>query len=147
MIKMAKGSAEQKHMAQDALNRFWYPALMMFGPSDTDSVHSVQSMAWKIKMNTNDELRQKFVDQTAPQADLLGLTIPDANLEWDEHKGGYNFTEPDWSEFYAVINGNGPCNVERLAARKKAWEDGQWVRDGLLANAEKHAAKIPVAAD
>ncbi|MCY4302883.1 MAG: 1,2-phenylacetyl-CoA epoxidase subunit A [Aestuariivita sp.] len=147
MIKMAKGSAEQKHMAQDALNRFWYPALMMFGPSDTDSVHSVQSMAWKIKMNTNDELRQKFVDQTAPQADLLGLTIPDANLEWDEHKGGYNFTEPDWSEFYAVINGNGPCNVERLAARKKAWEDGQWVRDGLLANAEKHAAKIPVAAE
>ncbi len=147
MIKMAKGSAEQKHMAQDALNRFWYPALMMFGPSDTDSVHSVQSMAWKIKMNTNDELRQKFVDQTAPQADLLGLTIPDANLEWDEHKGGYNFTEPDWSEFYAVINGNGPCNVERLAARKKAWEDGQWVRDGLLAKAEKHAAKIPVAAE
>lgn len=138
--KMAEGTAEQRRMAQDALNRFWYPSLMMFGPSDKDSVHSAQSMAWKIKMNTNDELRQKFVDQTVPQAEYLGLTIPDPQLKWNEARGHYDFSEPDWAEFFDVIKGNGPCNVDRLAARNKAWGDGQWVRDGLLAHAKKKRA-------
>ena len=142
MMKMAKGSEAQKKMAQDALNRFWYPSLMMFGPSDKDSVHSAQSMAWKIKMNTNDELRQKFVDQTVPQADYLGLTVPDPNLVWNEETGHYDFSEPDWDEFYNVLKGNGPCNTDRLAARNKAWDDGAWVRDGMLAHAaKKHARK------
>ncbi|MDC0658353.1 MULTISPECIES: 1,2-phenylacetyl-CoA epoxidase subunit PaaA [Roseobacteraceae] len=139
--KMAEGTPEQKKMAQDALNRLWYPSLMMFGPSDKDSVHSAQSMAWKIKMNTNDELRQKFVDQTVPQAEYLGLTIPDPDLKWNEERGHYDYTDPDWSEFFEVIKGNGPCNVDRLAARNKAWDDGAWVRDGLLAHAKKKAAR------
>ena len=142
MMKMARGSEAQKKMAQDALNRFWYPSLMMFGPSDKDSVHSAQSMAWKIKMNTNDELRQKFVDQTVPQADYLGLTVPDPNLVWNEETGHYDFSEPDWDEFYNVLKGNGPCNTDRLAARNKAWDDGAWVREGMLAHAaKKHARK------
>jgi ring-1,2-phenylacetyl-CoA epoxidase subunit PaaA len=98
-------------------------------------------MAWKIKMNTNDELRQKFVDQTVPQAEYLGLTVPDPDLTWHEDTGHYSFLEPDWSEFYDVLKGNGPCNTERLAARNKAWDDGKWVRDGLLAHAEKKAAR------
>lgn len=139
MCKMSFGTEDQKRMAQDALNRFWYPSLMMFGPSDKDSVHSAQSMAWKIKMNTNDELRQKFVDQTVPQADYLGLKVPDENLRWNEDKGGYDFSEPDWKEFFQVIKGNGPCNEERLGARKEAWEGGAWYREGLLAHAEKKA--------
>ena len=140
MMKMAQGTPEQKAMAQDALNRFWYPSLMMFGPSDKDSVHSAQSMAWKIKINTNDELRQKFVDQTVPQAEYLGLTIPDPELRWNEEKGGYDFSEPDWSEFFEVIKGNGPCNAERMEARQKAWDDGAWFREGLMAHARKRAA-------
>ncbi|MEQ6247827.1 1,2-phenylacetyl-CoA epoxidase subunit PaaA [Sulfitobacter sp. HNIBRBA3233] len=143
MMKMCKGTDAQKKMAQDALNRFWYPSLMMFGPSDKDSVHSAQSMAWKIKMNTNDELRQKFVDQTVPQAEYLGLTIPDDTLAWNEEKGGYDFAEPDWNEFFEVLKGNGPCNHDRLNARKTAWEDNAWVRDGMLAHARKRrAAKV-----
>ena len=137
MMKMVNGSSAQKDMAQDALNRFWYPSLMMFGPSDENSVHSEQSMAWKIKMNGNNELRQKFVDQTAPQAEYLGLKIPDENLKWNEARGHYDFSEPDWDEFFEVLRGNGPCNRERLGARVKAWEDGQWVRDGLMAHAAK----------
>jgi ring-1,2-phenylacetyl-CoA epoxidase subunit PaaA len=141
MMKMCAGTPAQKAMAQDALNRFWYPSLMMFGPSDKDSVHSAQSMAWKIKMNTNDELRQKFVDQTAPQAEYLGLTIPDPELAWNEEKGGYDFSEPDWSEFFDVIAGNGPCNKDRLGARVKAWDDGAWFREGLVAHAEKAATR------
>ena len=138
---MAQGTAEQKAMAQDALNRFWYPSLMMFGPSDKDSVHSAQSMAWKIKINTNDELRQKFVDQTVPQAHYLGLTIPDEALAWNEDKGGWDFSEPDWSEFYEVLKGNGPCNTDRMEARQKAWNDGAWFRDGLMAHARKSSAR------
>lgn len=138
MMKMCAGSEAQKAMAQDALNRFWYPALMMFGPSDADSVHSAQSMAWKIKMNTNDELRQKFVDQTVPQAEFLGLKIPDEELRWNSERGAYDFTQPDWNEFFAVISGHGPCNRERLAARVRAWDDGAWFRDGLSAYAERH---------
>ncbi len=141
MMKMASGTPAQKKMAQDALNRFWYPSLMMFGPSDKDSVHSSQSMAWKIKMNTNDELRQKFVDQTVPQAEYLGLTVPDSDLKWNADTGHYEFSEPDWSEFHDVLKGNGPCNRERLADRNMAWDDGKWVRDGLLAHAEKRAAR------
>ena len=143
MMKMANGTAAQKRMAQDALNRMWFPSLMMFGPSDKDSVHSEQSMAWKIKMNTNDELRQKFVDQTAPQAHYLGLTVPDETLAWNEEKGGYDFAEPDWNEFFDVLAGNGPCNQERLNTRKQAWEDGAWVREGMLAHAaKKRTAKM-----
>lgn len=137
MMKMAQGTPEQKAMAQDALNRFWYPSLMMFGPSDKDSVHSAQSMAWKIKINGNDELRQKFVDQTVPQAAYLGLTVPDPALTWNEARKSYDFSEPDWSEFHDVLAGNGPCNKERLAARVKAWEDGAWFREGLSAHAAK----------
>ncbi|WP_323036061.1 1,2-phenylacetyl-CoA epoxidase subunit PaaA [Pararhodobacter sp.] len=138
---MAQGTAEQKAMAQDALNRFWYPSLMMFGPSDKDSVHSTQSMAWKIKINTNDELRQKFVDQTVPQAHYLGLTIPDETLTWNDDKNGWDFAEPDWNEFYDVLKGNGPCNVERIEARQNAWNDGAWFRDGLMAHAKKADAR------
>ncbi len=142
MMKMAQGTEAQKKMAQDALNRLWYPSLMMFGPSDAESVHSTQNMAWKIKMNTNDELRQKFVDQTVPQAKYLGLTIPDENLTWNEEKGGYDYSDPDWSEFFDVLKGNGPCNVDRLEARNKAWDDGAWVRVGLMAHAEKKKAQV-----
>jgi ring-1,2-phenylacetyl-CoA epoxidase subunit PaaA len=143
MMKMANGSEAQHKMAQDALNRFWGPALMMFGPSDAESVHSAQSMAWKIKMNSNDELRQKFVNLTAPQAEYLGLTVPDDNLKMNGETGHYDYSEPDWSEFFDVLNGNGPCNTERLEARNKAWDDGAWVRDGMMAHAaKKRAAKI-----
>ncbi|MEZ5910913.1 MAG: 1,2-phenylacetyl-CoA epoxidase subunit PaaA [Paracoccaceae bacterium] len=141
MLKMCRGSEAQRRMAQDSLNRFWHPALMMFGPSDKDSVHSEQSMKWKIKVATNDELRQRFVDETVPQARYLGLTIPDPGLIWNEERGHYDFTEPDWAEFFAVIKGDGPCNAERMAARRKAWDEGAWVREGLLAHARKSAAK------
>ena len=139
MMKMVEGTAAQKRMAQDALNRFWFPSLMMFGPSDKESVHSEQSMAWKIKINSNDELRQKFVDQTVPQAKLLGLKIPDTKLSWNEERGHYDFSQPDWEEFFNVLKGNGPCNTERLEARRKAWDDGAWVRDAMLAHARKKA--------
>ncbi|MEP4036789.1 1,2-phenylacetyl-CoA epoxidase subunit PaaA [Pseudophaeobacter sp.] len=139
--KMATGTPAQKKMAQDAVNRLWFPALMMFGPSDADSVHSTQSMAWKIKMNTNDELRQKFVDQTVPQIEFLGLDLPDEGITWNDERGHYDYSDPDWSEFFDVIKGNGPCNTDRLAARNKAWKDGEWVRDGLLAHARKKAAR------
>jgi len=114
---------------------------MMFGPSDKNSVHSEQSMAWKIKMNSNDELRQKFVDQTVPQAEYLGLSIPDENLTLNEETGHYDFSQPDWEEFKQVINGNGPCNEERLSARVNAWEEGAWVREGMMAHANKKAAR------
>lgn len=146
MMKMAQGTPEQKEMAQDALNRFWGPALMMFGPSDKDSVHSAQSMAWRIKMNTNDELRQKFVDETVPQAEYLGLTVPDENCVWNAGRGHYDFAEPDWEEFFEVLKGNGPCNAERLEARRTAWDRGAWFRDGLNAYAEKSAARRAAAA-
>ena len=141
MIKMAQGSEAQKRMAQDALDRYWYPSLMMFGPSDKESVHSSQSMKWRIKINSNDELRQKFVDQTVPQAEYLGLTVPDENLRLNSETGHYEFSEPDWTEFFEVLNGNGPCNTERLNARNKAWDDGKWVRDGMLEHARKKAAR------
>ncbi len=139
LMTMCRGTAEQKAMVQDALNRWWWPSLMMFGPPDGESVHSAQSSAWKIKINSNDELRQKFVDQTVPQAEYLGLTVPDPDLKWNAERGHYDFGEIDWSEFYRVLKGEGPCNRERLEARVKAWDDGAWFREGLTANANKRA--------
>ena len=147
MMKMAQGSVEQRRMAQDALNRYWYPSLMMFGPSDKESVHSAQSMKWRIKINSNDELRQKFVDQTVPQAEYLGLTVPDERLRFNQETGHYEFSEPDWNEFFEVLNGNGPCNAERLSARNKSWNDGAWVREGMMEHARKKAADTKVAAE
>ena len=147
MMKMAQGSAAQKRMAQDALNRYWYPSLMMFGPSDKESVHSTQSMKWRIKINSNDELRQKFVDQTVPQAEYLGLTVPDERLRFNQETGHYEFSEPAWNEFFEVLNGNGPCNTERLSACNKAWNDGAWVREGMMEHARKKVANEKVAAE
>ncbi len=141
MMSLARGTAEQKTMAQDALDRWWWPSVMMFGPPDAESVHSAQSAAWKIKILSNDELRQRFIDQTVPQADYLGLRVPDADLKWNEERGHYDFGAIDWTEFYEVIKGNGPCNRHRLATRVKAWEDGEWVREAAMAHAEKQAAR------
>src|SRR5512145_3210122 len=126
MIAMCNGTAAQKAMAQDSLSRWWWPSLMMFGPPDADSVHSAQSMRWKIKLLSNDELRQRFVDQTVPQAEYLGLTMPDPLLRWNEERGHYDFGPIDWSEFHNVLKGNGPCNRDRMRARVRAWEDGAW---------------------
>lgn len=140
-IALSKGTAEQKKMLQDAFNRFWWPSLMMFGPSDKDSAHSSQNMTWKIKRHSNDELRQKFVDMTVAQAEYLGLTIPDPDLKWNEERGHYDFGEIDWTEFNEVVRGNGPCNKERVAAKQKAWSEGQWVREAAVAYAEKQKEK------
>jgi len=137
LLTLSKGSKEQKAMAQDALNRWWWPSLMMFGPNDDNSPHTVQSMKWKIKRFTNDELRQKFVDVCVEQAKVLGLTIPDPDLKWNEEKMHYDFGEINWDEFKNVVAGNGPCNKERLDARVKAHEDGAWVREAAIAYAEK----------
>lgn len=142
MMQLANGTEEQKQMAQDAVNRFWWPALMMFGPSDDNSPNSAQSMFWKIKLFSNDELRQKFVDNTVPQVHQLGLTVPDSKLKWNESTQYYEFGEINWDEFNAVIAGKGPCNRERLAARRKAWEDGQWVRESAAVYAQKQTAKV-----
>jgi ring-1,2-phenylacetyl-CoA epoxidase subunit PaaA len=141
MMVLSAGTADQKRMAQDALNRWWWPSLMMFGPPDADSPNTAQSMRWRIKRDTNDELRQKFVDITVPQADALGLTVPDAALRWNEGKGGYDYGEIDWEEFYAVVRGEGPVARERLKARRDAWEQGAWVREAAAAYAQKHARK------
>jgi ring-1,2-phenylacetyl-CoA epoxidase subunit PaaA len=140
LMSLCKGTAEQKQMAQEALNRWWWPTLMMFGPPDVESVNSQQSMQWKIKLFSNDELRQRMVDQTVPQAEYLGLTIPDPDLKWTEARGHYDYGAIDWSEFYNVVKGNGPCNRDRLETRRKAWDDGAWFREGLQANADKRAA-------
>ena len=141
MLRLSQGTDDQKRMAQDALNRWWWPSLMMFGPSDANSSHSAQSMAWKIKRFSNDELRQKFVDVTVPQADYLGLTMPDDALTFDKETGHYAFGEIDWQEFFDVINGKGKCNRQRLESRNKAHDDGQWVREAARAYAEKQAAR------
>jgi ring-1,2-phenylacetyl-CoA epoxidase subunit PaaA len=140
-IALSKGTSEQKKMLQDAFNRFWWPALMMFGPSDKDSAHSSQNMIWKIKRHSNDDMRQKFVDMTVAQAEYLGLTIPDPDLKWNEETGHYEFGEIDWTEFNEVVKGNGPCNKERLAAKQKAWSEGAWVREAAVAYAEKQKEK------
>jgi ring-1,2-phenylacetyl-CoA epoxidase subunit PaaA len=137
MLKLSEGTQEQKDMAQDALNRFWWPSLMMFGPKDDESPHTAQSMKWKLKRKTNDDLRQQFVDQTVPQAELIGLTIPDPDLKWNEDKKGYDFGPIDWDEFWQVVKGHGPCNKERMKARVNAWEEGAWVRDAAMSYAEK----------
>jgi ring-1,2-phenylacetyl-CoA epoxidase subunit PaaA len=137
MLTLSRGSDVQKRMAQDALNRWWWPSLMMFGPSDSDSTHSEQSMKWKIKRKSNDELRRQFVDVTVPQADFLGLTIPDSDLKWDEEKGHYDFGEINWDEFWNVVKGNGPCNHQRMKARIEAYENGAWVREAATAHARK----------
>lgn len=141
MLALCRGTPEQKQMAQDALNRWWWPALMMFGPSDADSVNSAQSMQWRIKLFSNDELRQRMVDQTIPQIEYLGLTVPDPDLKWNAARGRYDFGAIDWDEFNNVVRGNGPCNRERLATRKKAYDDGAWFRDALVAHADKRAAR------
>lgn len=135
---LMKGTEEQRKMAQDSLNRWWWPALMMFGPSDTASSNSQQLLSWKIKRETNDTLRQRFIDRTVPQAEFIGLKVPDPKLKWNDEKGHYDHSEIDWNEFNEVINGNGPCNRERLAARVKADKDGAWVRDAAKAYALKH---------
>ncbi len=145
MLTLCKGSQAQKEMAQDALNRWWWPSLMMFGPSDKDSTHTEQSMRWRIKRFTNDELRQKFVDVTVPQAELLGLRIPDDRLSWNEATGHYDFGPIDWEEFFNVIKGHGPCNKQRLDARKAAYDNGEWVRAAASAYAKKKAEKQVVA--
>jgi len=137
LLTMMRGSQAQREMVQDAANRWWWPSLMMFGPHDSESRHSEQSTKWGIKRISNDELRQKFVDATAPQARVLGVTLPDPHLRWNEARGHYDFGEIDWDEFWNVVNGNGPCNRERLAARVKAWDDGAWVREAALAYARK----------
>ncbi|MRW94844.1 1,2-phenylacetyl-CoA epoxidase subunit A [Duganella sp. FT80W] len=141
MLALCRGTPAQKAMAQDALNRWWWPSLMMFGPSDADSVNSAQSSAWRIKLFSNDELRQRMVDQTVPQADYLGLTVPDPDLKWNAERGHYDFGAIDWAEFHNVLKGNGPCNRERLRTRVQAWEDGAWFRDALVAHADKQAAR------
>ena len=145
VMALCRGTPEQKQMAQEALNRWWWPALMMFGPPDTESVNSAQSARWKIKLFSNDELRQRMVDQTVPQAEFLGLSIPDPDLRWNEERGQYDFGAIDWSEFYSVLKGNGPCNRDRIQTRRKAWDDGAWFRDGLNAHAEKQTAKSKAA--
>lgn len=139
MLALARGTADQKRMAQDALDRWWWPSLAMHGPPDAQSPNSAQSMQWGIKLHSNDELRQRFIDQTVPQAEYLGLTIPDPELKWNESRGHYDHGPIDWEEFFNVVKGNGPCNRERLRARVKAWEEGAWFRDGLQAYGRKHS--------
>ena len=141
MLKLAQGLPEQKRMAQEALNRWWWPALMMFGPSDADSIHSSESKRWKIKRFSNDELRQKFVDFTVHQANFLGLTIPDPKLRWNEAEQRHDFGPIDWTEFEQVLKGNGPCNAERLAARRAAHAEGAWVREAACAYADKQRTR------
>ena len=139
MMTLARGSEEQKELAQDALNRWWWPSLMMFGPSDSESTNSDQSMKWKIKRFSNDELRQKFIIATVPQAEFIGLTMPDPELKWNEAKQAYDHGEIDWAEFKAVVRGDGQMNRDRLRDRNKAWDDGAWVREAALAHARKRA--------
>jgi ring-1,2-phenylacetyl-CoA epoxidase subunit PaaA len=140
-MKLTQGTPEQIEMAQESLNRWWWPSLMMFGPSDDNSPNSEQSMLWKIKRKSNDTLRQEFVDKTVPQAEYLGLTIPDKDLVWNESRGHYDFGDINWDEFYQVVKGNGPCNKERIAHHVKAHEDGAWVREAANAFAEKQAKR------
>ena len=141
LLTLSKGSNDQKAMAQDSINRWWWPSLMMFGPHDSESLHSEQSMKWKIKRFSNDELRQRFIDMIAEQAKVLDLTLPDPDLKWNEERQHYDFGKINWDEFWNVVNGNGPCNKQRLDARRKAWEEGDWVREAATVYAEKRAAR------
>ncbi len=140
LLALSKGTEEQRAMLQDAVNRWWWPSLMMFGPTDDESANTIQSMKWKIKRQTNDELRQRFIDATVEQASILGVTLPDADLKWNEATGHYDFGTINWDEFWNVVKGNGPCNKERVQARKQAWENGAWVRDAATAHALKKAS-------
>jgi ring-1,2-phenylacetyl-CoA epoxidase subunit PaaA len=146
LTMMQKGTEAQKAMVQDAVNRWWWPSIMMFGPPDDQSPNSAQSMRWGIKRVSNDELRQRFIDATAEQAKVLGVTLPDPELKWNEERQHYDFGAIDWDEFWNVIQGNGPCNKERLAARVKAWDEGAWVREAALAYAAKQGQQEPLAA-
>jgi len=141
LLVLSKGTDEQKAMCQDAINRWWWPSLMMFGPHDSESTNSEQSMKWKIKRKTNDELRQNFVDMCAEQVKVLGMKLPDNKLKWNEKRMHYDFGEINWDEFWNVVKGNGPCNKERLDARKKAWDEGEWVREAAAAFAEKRSKR------
>ncbi len=146
LYTLAHGTAEQRAMAQDAVNRWWWPSLMMFGPPDDESQHSAQSMAWKIKRHSNDELRQKFVDMVVPQAEILELTLPDPDLRWNADRGRYDFGPIDWDEFWRVVKGDGPCNRQRMDHRVRAHENGRWVREAAMAYAAKHRAGAGAAA-
>ncbi len=141
LLSLSRGSDEQKRMCQDAIDRWWWPSLMMFGPSDKESTHSAQSMKWKIKRVSNDELRQRFVDMTVPQAAVLGMKLPDDNLVWNEEREHHDFGDIDWEEFWNVVKGNGPCNKQRIKARIDAHENGAWVRDAAVAHAKKQKSK------
>ncbi|MDA9312684.1 1,2-phenylacetyl-CoA epoxidase subunit A [Vicingaceae bacterium] len=141
MLSLCNGTEAQKAMSQDALNRWWWPSMMMFGPRDEESPNTEQSMKWKIKKKTNDELRQQFVDQTVPQVEILGLTVPDKDLKWNDETGHYDFGTIDWDEFWDVVKGNGLMNEKRLKDRNEAWDEGKWVRDGASAYADKQAEK------
>ncbi|MCY9784028.1 1,2-phenylacetyl-CoA epoxidase subunit A [Nocardiopsis sp. EMB25] len=144
LMRMMEGTDAQRAMVQDAVDRWWWPSLMMFGPPDADSPNTQQSMAWRIKRDTNDDLRQKFVDMTVPQAERLGVTLPDSELVWNDQRGHYDFGEPDWVEFKQVISGSGPKNAERIARRRAAHEKGAWVREAATAYASKHAQEATV---
>jgi ring-1,2-phenylacetyl-CoA epoxidase subunit PaaA len=146
LLALSRGSEGQKAMCQDAINRWWWPSLMMFGPPDAESPNTLQSMKWKIKRFTNDELRQRFVDMCAEQIKVLGMKIPDPDLQWNEERQHYDFGTINWNEFYEVLKGNGPCNKQRLDARRKAWDEGKWVRDAAETYAAKRNAKKPMAA-
>ena len=141
LLVLSKGTKEQRAMVQDAIDRWWWPSLMMFGPHDSESLHSEQSMKWKIKRFSNDELRQRFVDMIAEQAKLINVILPDPDLKWNEERGHYDFGKINWEEFWNVVSGNGPCNKQRLDARRKAWEDGAWVREAARVHAEKRAVR------
>lgn len=145
LLVLSTGSKEQKEMCQDAINRWWWPSLMMFGPHDSESTHSDQSMKWKIKRKSNDELRQNFVDMIAEQVKVLAMRLPDPKLKWNEKRGHYDFGEIDWEEFWNVVKGNGPCNRQRMEARRKAWEEGQWVREAAAAYSEKRKGSAEAA--
>ncbi len=141
LMTLMNGSQEQKDMAQNAIDRWWWPSMMMFGPTDDDSPNTVQSMKWKIKRYTNDELRQKFVDVCVDQAKVLGITLPDPDLKWNEERGHYDFGKINWDEFWNVVKGNGPCNKQRLKTRNEAYDNGKWVREAAMAYSEKRAAR------
>lgn len=141
LYTLSKGSDDQKTMCQDAINRWWWPSLMMFGPKDADSPHTDQSMKWKIKRMTNDELRQRFVDMIAEQVKVLGMVLPDPKLTWNDERKHYDFGEIDWAEFWQVVKGYGPCNKQRIATRKNAWDNGAWVREAALAHAQKRKSR------
>jgi ring-1,2-phenylacetyl-CoA epoxidase subunit PaaA len=145
LMTMMAGTDAQRAMVRESVDRWWWPSLMMFGPPDAESSNTEQSMKWRIKRNTNDELRQKFVDMTVPQAEKLGVTLPDPELKWNAERGHHDFGQPDWDEFWQVVGGNGPTNAQRIAHRRKAHEDGEWVRAAAAAHALKHAAREGVA--